>query len=174
MPHEPQHARSNGVGRASERHHDTRHAIAHTTTGGTLTSADKSILTPFRINNPGSHRRAPSPGGQVSEMVGQTDLARPTRMERIRAISSTSRRAIAPRPTGKLCQVDEMALRPGRMVGANLERTAWQPPAQPGTCPFTGGPWCHVVAGVGSQGLPVRALWMASMARMLWPRVLTR
>ncbi len=41
-------------------------------------------------------------------------------------------------------------------------------------CPFTGGPWCHVVAGVGSQGLPVRALWMASMARMLWPRVLTR
>ena len=42
------------------------------------------------------------------------------------------------------------------------------------TCPFTGGPWCHVVAGVGSQGLPVRALWMASMARMWWPRVLTR
>ena len=41
-------------------------------------------------------------------------------------------------------------------------------------CPFTGGPWCHVVAGVGSQGLPVRALWMASMARTLWPRVLTR
>ena len=43
-----------------------------------------------------------------------------------------------------------------------------------GSCPFTGGPWCHVVAGVGSQGLPVRALWMASMARTLWPRVLTR
>ena len=41
-------------------------------------------------------------------------------------------------------------------------------------CPFTGGPWCQVVAGVGSQGLPVRALWMASMARMWWPRVLTR
>ena len=41
-------------------------------------------------------------------------------------------------------------------------------------CPFTGGPWCHAVAGVGSQGLPVRALWMASMARMWWPRALTR
>jgi len=41
-------------------------------------------------------------------------------------------------------------------------------------CPFTGGPWCQVVAGVGSHGLPVRALWMASMARMWWPRVLTR
>ena len=41
-------------------------------------------------------------------------------------------------------------------------------------CPFTGEQWSHVVAGVGSQGLPVRALWMASMARMLWPRVLTR
>ena len=48
----------------------------------------------------------------------------------------------------------------------------WHPALQ--TCPFTGGPWCHVVAGVGSQGLPVRALWMASMARMWWPRVLTR
>ena len=44
----------------------------------------------------------------------------------------------------------------------------------PAMCPFTGGPWCQVVAGVGSQGLPVRALWMASMARMWWPRVLTR
>ena len=41
-------------------------------------------------------------------------------------------------------------------------------------CPFTGERWCQVVAGVGSHGLPVRALWMASMARMWWPRVLTR
>ena len=32
----------------------------------------------------------------------------------------------------------------------------------------------QAVAGVGSQGLPVRALWMASMARMWWPRALTR
>jgi hypothetical protein len=33
---------------------------------------------------------------------------------------------------------------------------------------------CHAVEMVGSQGLPMRALWMASMARTSWPRELTR
>jgi SRSO17 transposase len=34
--------------------------------------------------------------------------------------------------------------------------------------------WCPAVAGVGIQGLPARAVWMASMAGMLWPRALVR
>ena len=59
---------------------------------------------------------------------------------------------------------------PSAQETAALLNAAWVDPE----CPFTGGPWCQVVAGVGSQGLPVRALWMASMARMWWPRVLTR
>jgi len=69
--------------------------------------------------------------------------------ERLRAISSTSRGAITRRPEGKpgmitsgrtggelpsgrraigLCQVDEMALWPGRLVGANPESLTRQPP----------------------------------------------
>jgi hypothetical protein len=36
------------------------------------------------------------------------------------------------------------------------------------------GLWCQAVEMVGSQGLPVRALWMAWMGRRLWLRVLVR
>ena len=36
------------------------------------------------------------------------------------------------------------------------------------------GRWRQLVAGFGSQGVPVRAAWMASVARMPWPRALTR
>ena len=68
--------------------------------------------------------------------------------ERVRAPSSTSRGAITRRPEGKpgmltsgiagglpsgrrvigLRQVDEMALGPGRLVGANTEHLTRQPP----------------------------------------------
>ncbi len=36
------------------------------------------------------------------------------------------------------------------------------------------GLWCQVVEMVGSQGLPVRAAWMASMGRTPWLRALMR
>ncbi len=36
------------------------------------------------------------------------------------------------------------------------------------------GLWCHAVVMVGSQGLPARAVWMASMGRTPWLRELTR
>ena len=36
------------------------------------------------------------------------------------------------------------------------------------------GLWCQAVEMVGSQGLPLRAVWMASMGRMPWLRELTR
>ena len=59
-----------------------------------------------------------------------------------------------------------------KVVTALIDRV----PAHEATtaCPFTGEPWRHAVAGVGSQGLPVRALWMASIGRMWWPRALAR
>jgi hypothetical protein len=33
--------------------------------------------------------------------------------------------------------------------------------------------WRQVLTGVGSQGRPVRAAWMASMGRMPWLRLVT-
>jgi len=46
------------------------------------------------------HHRAPSPGGQVSEMVSDAATVR-CRGERVRAISTTSPRAITPALGGK-------------------------------------------------------------------------
>lgn len=45
---------------------------------------------------------------------------------------------------------------------------------RPPQCPFRGELLGHAVAMVGSQGLPMRASWMASMERTPWLRALTR
>jgi hypothetical protein len=48
----------------------------------------------------------------------------------------------------------------------HMERGAFVPLNAGVGCPFTGLAVSQAPMGVGSQGLPVRAAWMASMARM--------
>ncbi|GIH73454.1 hypothetical protein Mth01_57070 [Sphaerimonospora thailandensis] len=38
----------------------------------------------------------------------------------------------------------------------------------------SGAEWSQAAIGVGSQGRPARAAWIASMARMPWPLAVTR